>query len=112
MASTDPISAAEPAEEIKDGEQVVAEGSPTEVSESDLRSVFVGNVHFKATDEELRELFNECGDIERITIAMDKTGYSKGYAFIEFKDQKDAEKALSLEGALIHNRKIKVIPKR
>lgn len=48
------------------------ESSNAEVSESDLRSVFVGNVHFKTTVEELKEIFGDCGTIERITIAEDK----------------------------------------
>jgi RNA recognition motif-containing protein len=38
----------------------------------DERSVFVKNVHFSATEAEIREHFQECGEIKRVTILHDK----------------------------------------
>jgi RNA recognition motif-containing protein len=48
----------------------------------DARSVFVGNVDYAATPEELQAHFASCGTILRVTILCDKiTGHPKGYAF-------------------------------
>jgi polyadenylate-binding protein 2 len=47
--------------------------------EADGRSVYVGNVDYGSTPEELQEHFNSCGTINRITILCDKyTGHPKG----------------------------------
>ena len=45
----------------------------------DERSIFVKNVHFSATGEDLKEHFFDCGEILRVTIPVDKmTGKTKG----------------------------------
>lgn len=45
----------------------------------DERSIFVKNVHFSATVEDLKEHFSDCGEINRVTIPVDKmSGKSKG----------------------------------
>lgn len=46
--------------------------------EVDARSVFVGNVDYEATPEELQSQFAGCGAINRITIVCDKFGQPKG----------------------------------
>ena len=83
-----------------------------ETNEPDTRSIFIGNVHFNTSVDELKELFANCGNIERATIAEDKQGYSKGYAFIEFAAMESVTNALGLDGELFKKRKLKVIPKR
>lgn len=46
----------------------------------DGRSVFVGNVDYSATPEEIQTHFQSCGSINRVTILLDKfTGHPKGY---------------------------------
>ena len=45
----------------------------------DERSVFVGNVDFSSTGEELMGYFSSCGTIERVTILADRNGQPKGY---------------------------------
>ncbi|KAF9969859.1 cytoplasmic RNA-binding protein, partial [Modicella reniformis] len=53
----------------------------------DARSVYVGNVDWGSTPEELQAHFQSCGTINRITILCDKwTGHPKGYAYVEFAD--------------------------
>ena len=48
----------------------------------DARSVFVGNVDYGASPEEIQAHFQSCGSINRVTILLDKfTGHPKGYAF-------------------------------
>lgn len=50
-----------------------------------IRSVFVKNVDFKATTEEVKQHFKECGEIIRVTIGANKvTKKPLGYCYIEF----------------------------
>lgn len=47
----------------------------------DSRSIFVGNVDYSASPEEIQAHFQSCGSINRVTILLDKfTGQPKGYA--------------------------------
>ena len=49
-------------------------------------SIYVGQVDYSATPEELLAHFEPCGIVERVTIACDKfTGHPKGYAYLEFQ---------------------------
>ena len=52
---------------------------------SDARSIYVGNVDYGATAEELQAHFQGCGTMERVTIMIDKfTGHPKGFVFLFF----------------------------
>ncbi|CAG9317878.1 unnamed protein product [Blepharisma stoltei] len=85
----------------------------SETDEIDNRSIFVGNVDFSASTEELRDVFKECGNIERVTIPLDKwTHHPKGYAYIEFSDRSSVLKAQSVNEKSFKGRKLKVLPKR
>ncbi|VBB25607.1 unnamed protein product [Acanthocheilonema viteae] len=56
--------------------------------ETDSRSVYVGNVDYCSTAEELEAHFHGCGSVNRVTILTDKfTGHPKGFAYIEFADK-------------------------
>lgn len=89
------------------------EQDPVESEEKDKRSIFVGNVDYSASTEELREIFKECGGIERVTIPIDKHSMQpKGYAYIEFSDPTSVFKAQSLNDKTFKGRKLKVLPKR
>lgn len=72
-------------------------------------SVFVGNLAFKATANDLRELFSEYGDIQSVRVMTDRaTRRPKGFAFVEM-DKKDAKAAIAdLDGAEFFGRDIKV----
>ena len=90
-----------------------AEEVTKECDESDLRSIFVGNVDYSASTEEIRIFFKECGAIERVTIPTDKfTKSPKGYAYIEFTDPSSVIKAESFNEKVFKNRKLKILPKR
>ncbi|OMH81239.1 Polyadenylate-binding protein 2 [Zancudomyces culisetae] len=79
----------------------------------DARSVYVGNVDYSSTPEELQAHFQSCGAINRVTILCDKyTGHPKGFAYVEFADKSSIQSALQFEGSLLHGRAIKVIQKR
>lgn len=56
-------------------------------NEIDSRSVFLENVHYETTAEELADIFGDCGKIVRVTILKDKmTNKPRGLAYIEFED--------------------------
>ena len=80
---------------------------------SDLRSIWVGNVEYSATAQQLESHFTGCGKIERVTIQCNKfTGHPKGFAYIEFSEQTSVEPALALNGSLFCGRIIQVLAKR
>jgi len=93
-------------------------GSPTAPSmedkmDADTRSVWVGNVDYGATAEELEAHFHGCGSINRVTILCDKfSGHPKGFAFIEFADKDSVQTAEALDESLFRGRQIKVTAKR
>jgi len=87
----------------------------------DSRSVYIGNVDYGATPEEVQNHFQSCGAIQRVTIICDKyTGHPKGFvlylifrfAYIEFAEESSISNALSLSESLFRGRLIKVMPKR
>lgn len=79
----------------------------------DARSIYIGNVDYAATPEELHSHFQSCGTINRITILCDKfTGHPKGFAYIEFAEEASVKNAEALNESLFRNRLLKVTPKR
>ncbi|KAL1973087.1 hypothetical protein VTN31DRAFT_6629 [Thermomyces dupontii] len=79
----------------------------------DARSVFVGNVDYGASPEEIQAHFQSCGSINRVTILLDKyTGHPKGYAYVEFAEPSLVAQALVLNDSVFRGRNIKVVPKR
>ncbi|KAK7114580.1 hypothetical protein V1264_000621 [Littorina saxatilis] len=87
--------------------------SAEEKMEADARSVYVGNVDYGATAEELEQHFHGCGSVNRVTILCDKfTGHPKGFAYVEFADKDSVVTAMALDESLFRGRQIKVSPKR
>ncbi|CDR46052.1 CYFA0S21e01684g1_1 [Cyberlindnera fabianii] len=82
--------------------------------EVDSRSVYVGNVDYESTPDELEKFFKICGTINRITILFDRfTGYPKGYAYVEFETNESVSKAVNeLNGSEFRGRSITVVGKR
>lgn len=79
----------------------------------DNRSIYVGNVDYGATPEEIQQHFQSCGTINRVTILCDKfTGHPKGFAYVEFADPNFVENATVLNESLFRGRLLKVTPKR
>lgn len=59
--------------------------------------VYVGNLPFGASEEDLKNLFSEAGEVKSVKIITDQySGRSRGFGFIEMTSQADAEKAISL----------------
>ena len=93
--------------------QKTVEGKLNQTSASlDENSIFIGQVDYEATAEELRALFAPCGTINRITIPTGPGGRAKGYAYIEFDDKVGVDKALAYDDTPFKGRPLKVLPKR
>lgn len=82
--------------------------------EVDSRSIYVGNVDYQSTPEQLEEFFHVVGVIERVTILFDKySGLPKGYAYVEFEKIESVNKAVEdLHGKEFRGREVRVTPKR
>jgi len=72
--------------------------------------LYVGNLSYETTEEDLRTLFAGAGEVTSVALIKDRvTGQSKGFAFIEMKTQNDAESAIKMfNGYRLGTREIKV----
>ena len=72
--------------------------------------LYVGNLPYSTTEDDLRTLFAQAGKVEAVTLIKDRdTGRSKGFAFVEMGAQAEAEKAISMfNGYEMENRQLKV----
>lgn len=73
-------------------------------------NIYVGNLAYSVTEDELKEAFAEYGDVDSVSIIMDKySGQSKGFGFIEMPVQAQAEEAIkALDGFAMKGRNLKV----
>ena len=73
-------------------------------------NIYVGNLDFKVSENDLSGIFEEFGTVSSTKIITDKyNGRSKGFGFVEMEDQQEAEKAIKdLNGATFENREIVV----
>ena len=71
--------------------------------------VYVGNLPYSATEDDLRALFEPGGAVAEVRIIMDReTGRSKGYAFVTFETEEGATAALEKSGSDYSGRAIRV----
>jgi len=75
-----------------------------------MTNLFVGNLSFKTTQDELLAAFSQFGNVERVNIVTDReTGQPRGLAFVEMTERRDAETAISqLNGADLNGRTMNV----
>jgi RNA recognition motif-containing protein len=73
-------------------------------------NIYVGNLSYDVTEDELKEVFSEHGEVSSVNIIKDKySGRSKGFGFIEMANDDEAEKAVqALNGSAVKGRDIKV----
>ncbi len=73
-------------------------------------NIYVGNLDYQVTSEDLREAFAEFGEVSSVNVIIDReTGRSKGFGFIEMPDDSAAEQAINgLNGSPIMGRNMKV----
>lgn len=80
------------------------------IMDKSMRSVFVGNIPYEATEEKLKEIFSEVGPVLSLKLVFDReSGKPKGYGFCEYKDQETALSAMrNLNGYEIGGRTLRV----
>jgi RNA recognition motif-containing protein len=73
-------------------------------------NIYVGNLAWEMTEEELQKEFTSFGEVESARIITDKfSGRSKGFGFVEMPNKEEAEKAIAeLNGKELKGRAIKV----
>jgi RNA recognition motif-containing protein len=74
------------------------------------KKLYVGNLPYSVTDQDLRTLFEQAGVVADAAVIMDReTGRSKGFGFVEMDTPEDATKAITqFNGHTINNRQIQV----
>jgi cold-inducible RNA-binding protein len=74
------------------------------------KKLYVGNISYQATEDDLRDLFSKSGDVESVKIITDmNTGTPRGFGFVEMTTSEDAKKAIeSLNGAAFMDRNLTV----
>jgi cold-inducible RNA-binding protein len=75
-----------------------------------LKNIFVGNLDFNTSEQDLRQLFEAYGQVDRISIMTDRdTGRSRGFGFVEMANAEEGEKAIAaLNGSQLGGRKLNV----
>ena len=59
------------------------------------RKLYVGNLPYEASEDELRDLFSRAGSVESVTVMRDRsTGRARGFAFVEMSSDDEAQSAI------------------
>ena len=99
-------------ERAKEQTEQPKEEAPEEAKDSEgerRKCLYVGNVPFSITEERLREVFGEYGEITEIRIPLDRhRNTPKGIAFINYTNAEDAEKAEAMNGKELDGRPLEV----
>ena len=75
-----------------------------------MKNIFVGNLNFNTGEDELRQMFEQYGQVDRVSIMTDRdTGRSRGFGFVEMTNAEDGEKAIAaLNGTQLGGRTLNV----
>lgn len=73
-------------------------------------NIYVGNLSYKVNEDDLKQLFEEYGEVSSVNLISDKyTGQSKGFGFVVMENKDEANKAIEgLNGREVDNREMKV----
>ena len=73
-------------------------------------NIYVGNLSYAVTEDDLRSIFTEFGEVNSVNIIKDRfSGQSKGFGFVEMPSNSEADQAIkALNGKFIEGRNIKV----
>lgn len=74
------------------------------------QKLYIGNLPFTTTEDELRSLFQRHGSVDSVAVIMDReTGRPRGFAFVEMSEPSSAQDAIrALDGTALGGRNIKV----
>src|SRR5918912_392153 len=72
--------------------------------------LYVGNLSFNTTENELQELFSQAGAVQEVTLMQDKfTGKSRGFAFVTMGSEQEAQNAIAkINGQTVEGRTLTV----
>ncbi len=75
-----------------------------------MTNIYVGNLSYRATEDEIRSAFEQYGSVSKVSIIMDRdTGRSRGFAFVEMANSDEAQNAISnLNQQEIAGRKVSI----
>ncbi len=75
-----------------------------------MKNIFVGNLSFNTSEDELRKAFEGYGQVDRVSILTDReTGRSRGFGFVEMTNAEEGDKAIAaLNGSQLGGRTINV----
>ncbi len=75
-----------------------------------MKNIFVGNLNFNTSEDDLRQMFEVYGQVDRVSIMTDRdTGRSRGFGFVEMTNAEDGEKAIAaLNGSQTGGRTLNV----
>jgi cold-inducible RNA-binding protein len=75
-----------------------------------LKNIFVGNLSFNTSEDELRRMFEAYGQVDRVSILTDReTGRSRGFGFVEMSNADEGDKAIAaLNGSQLGGRTLNV----
>ncbi len=73
-------------------------------------NIFVGNLNFRTTEDDLHAAFSQYGDVDSVRIIQDReTQRSRGFGFVEMANDNDAQDAINaLNGSSLDERELKV----
>ena len=68
-----------------------------DANEYRMKRLYIGNLPYRTTDQDLKDLFSQAGAVSSATVVMDKmSGRSRGFGFVEFADDAEAMKAIDM----------------
>ncbi len=75
-----------------------------------MTNIFVGNLSYQTTADELHAAFAQYGNVERVSVVTDRdTGQPRGFAFVEMTDPQEAQRAMeAMNGAEMNGRALNV----
>ncbi|KAL1302729.1 hypothetical protein AAFC00_003083 [Neodothiora populina] len=87
----------------------ITDGAPTQSNGIPFHRLYVGNIHFSVTEEDLNAVFSPFGELEFVQLQKEDAGRSKGYGFVQYVDPTHAKEALKdMNGFEIAGRPIRV----
>ena len=75
-----------------------------------MKNIFVGNLDFNTSEDDLRQMFQAHGQVDRVSIMTDRdTGRSRGFGFVEMSSSEEGDKAIAaINGTQLGGRTLNV----
>jgi RNA recognition motif-containing protein len=75
-----------------------------------LKNIFVGNLNYTATEDEIRGLFDQFGTVDRVSLITDRdTGRPRGFGFVEMPNDDEGDRAVEeLNGVMLGGRALNI----